>query len=349
MEKRKLGTTDIEVTSICLGTMNFGNGQCDEKDAHEQLSYAVDRGVNFIDTAESYPIPPRLEIQGNTESYVGNWIKRRGRRDDFILASKIAGRVHTSTMRLRDVSEGLSRKNVRSAVEGSLRRLQTDYIDVYQVHVPDRKINNFGLRNYGEDYGFEGAMIEETLRGLDDMVKEGKIRAIGVSNESPWGVNEYLRLSREKGLHTIATIQNQYSLLNRTYEIGLSEIGIREHVSLLAYSPLSMGALTGKYLYGARPEGARHVMFVRNEDRYNPPRAQAAIERYVELAKKYATTPSTFAIAFAASRPFVASAIIGATTMTQLKEDIDGGDFVWTPEMEADVHAVYNDYPDPVA
>ena len=349
MEKRKLGTTDIEVTSICLGTMNWGNGQCDERDAHEQLDYAVAHGVNFIDTAEVYPIPPKLETQGLTETYVGNWLKKRGKRDDLVIASKVSGLNQAGSIRERDAGVGLTRDAIRTAIEGSLRRLKTDYLDLYQVHVPDRKVNNFGLRNYAEDYGFEGAAIEETLSALSELVKEGRVRALGISNETPWGMMEYLRIAREKGHTKIATIQNQYSLLNRTYEIGLSEVGFREGVSLLAYSPLSMGALTGKYLHGVRPEGARHVLFVRNEDRYNPPRAQAVIERYVELAKKYDTAPSTFAIAFTVNQPCVTSSIIGATTMAQLKEDIDGGEFVWTPEMSADVADVYNDHPDPVA
>ncbi len=349
MEKRTLGTTDIAVTSICLGTMNFGNGQCDEKDAHEQLSYAVERGVNFIDTAEVYPIPPKLETQGLTETYVGTWLKARGKRDDLVVASKVSGLNQKGSIRERDASVGLTRDAIRTAIEGSLRRLQTDYLDLYQVHVPDRKVNNFGLRNYARDYGFDGAVLEETLSALSELVTEGKVRAIGISNETPWGMMEYLRIAREKGYTKIATIQNQYSLLNRTYEIGHSEVAFRENVSLLAYSPLSMGALTGKYLHGARPEGARHVLFVRNEDRYNPPRAQAAIERYVDLAAKYGTTPSTFAIAFTAHQSCVTSSIIGATTMAQLKEDIDGGELGWTPEMQADVQAVYNDHPDPVA
>lgn len=349
MEMRVLGKTDIKVPSICLGTMNWGNGQCDEAEAHAQLDYAVAHGVNFIDAAEVYPIPPTLETQGLTETYIGTWLKKRGKRDDLIITSKIACIDQSAVILHRDATKGMTRASVREAVEGSLARLQTDYIDLYQVHKPDRDLNNFGVRAYDKDLGMRGVEIEETLTGLDDMVKEGKIRAIGISNESPWGMSEYLRLSREKGLERIVSIQNQYSLLNRTFELGLSEFVFREKVSLLAYSPLSMGALTGKYLKGARPAGARHVLFARNEKRYNPARAQNAIQKYVDLAKKYNIDPSTFAIAFVANRPFVTSVIVGATSVEQLKADIEGGNFTLTEEMRQEMEKVYDEYPDPVA
>lgn len=349
MELRTLGNTDIKVTSVCLGTMNWGNGQCNEKDAHEQLDYAVAHGVNFIDTAEVYPIPPTLETQGLTETYIGTWLSKRGKRDDLIIASKVSGKNQAGSIAHRDANNGLTRKSIREAIGGSLTRLQTDYLDLYQVHVPDRKLNNFGVRAYDADFGADGAAIEETLAALDELVKEGKVRAVGVSNESPWGVSEYLRVAREKGYTRIATIQNQYSLLNRTYELGLSEFAFREHVNLLAYSPLSMGVLSGKYLHGARPEGARHVRFVRNEARYNPERAQIAIQKYVDLAKKYDMDPSTFAIAFTVNRSFVASSIIGATSLAQLAVDIEGGNVAWTEEMRLEVEKIYGEHPDPVA
>lgn len=349
MDKRMLGTTDISVSTICLGSMNWGNGQCDEADAHEQLDLAFASGINFIDTAEVYPIPPTLETQGLTEKYIGTWLKKRGRRDDLVIASKVSGRVQAGSIRERDAKGGLIRENIRTAVAGSLERLQTDYLDLYQVHVPDRPLNNFGVRAYDKDFGLAGASLAETVAALDELVREGTIRAYGVSNESPWGVSEYLRLAKENNHTRVATIQNQYSLLNRTYELGLSEYAFREHVGLLAYSPLSMGALTGKYLHGARPVGARHVLFKRNEDRYNPPRAQAAIEAYVNLAKQFGLDPATFAIAFTVSRPFVTSSIIGATTIEQLKTDLLAGDVTWTNEMEEAVAQVYNDHPDVVA
>jgi len=348
MELRTLGATDIKVTSICLGTMTWGQ-QNIEAEAHEQLDVAVAGGVNFIDTAEIYPIPPELPLQGLTETYIGSWLAKRGSRDDVVIASKVSGRVQAGSIRERDASAGLTRSNIREAIERSLRRLQTDYLDLYQVHVPDRPLNNFGIRAYGRDMGSAGAAIEETLAALHELVTEGKVRAIGVSNESPWGMMEYLRIAREKGYTRITSIQNQYSLLNRTYEIGHSEVGIREQVSLLAYSPLSMGALTGKYLNGARPAGARHVLFKRNEDRYNPPRAQAAIEAYVNVAKDFGLDPATFAIAFTLSRPFVTSSIIGATSLSQLSTNLAAGEVTWTPEMESAVKTVCDQYPDVVA
>lgn len=348
MELRTLGTTDIKVTNICLGTMTWGQ-QNTEAEAHEQLDAAIAAGVNFIDTAEVYPIPPELHLQGLTETYIGTWLAKRGRRDGLVIASKVSGRVQAGSIRERDAAPGLTRSGIREAIEGSLRRLQTDYLDLYQVHVPDRPLNNFGVRAYERDLGFMGAPIEETLSALHELVTEGKVCAIGLSNESPWGMMEYLRVARERGYTRIASIQNQYSLLNRTYEIGHSEVTVREQVSLLAYSPLSMGALTGKYLHGARPAGARHVLFKRNEGRYNPPRAQAAIEAYVNLAKEFGLDPATFAIAFTVSRPFVTSSIIGATSLAQLTANIAGGSTIWTPEMEAAVAAVYEEHPDVVA
>jgi aryl-alcohol dehydrogenase-like predicted oxidoreductase len=348
MELRTLGTTSIKVTPICLGTMTWGQ-QNTEAEAHEQLDAAIASGVNFIDTAEVYPIPPERHLQGLTETFIGNWLRKRGRRDDLVIASKVSGRVQAGSIRERDASAGLTRSNIHEAIEGSLRRLQADYLDLCQVHVPDRPLNNFGVRAYESDLGFQGAAIEETLAALHELVVAGKVRAIGISNESPWGMMEYRRIAKEKGLTPIASIQNQYSLLNRTYEIGHSEVGIREQVSLLAYSPLSMGVLTGKYLDGARPAGARHVLFKRNEDRYNPPRAQAAIAAYVKVAKDFGLDPATFAIAFTVSRPFVTSSIIGATSLTQLSADLAGGTVTWTPEMEAAVKAVYDQHPDVVA
>lgn len=348
MEMRSLGTTDMKVTSICLGTMTWGN-QNTEADAHEQLDYAISRGLNFIDTAEVYPIPPSREMQGRTETYIGTWLAKRGKRDDLVIATKISSRNQASNIRERDASIGLTRESIRFAINGSLRRLQTDHLDLYQVHVPDRSVNNFGVRGYAESMDEGGASIEETLAALDGLVKEGKMRAIGVSNETPWGVHEYLRVSREKGYVRLATMQQQYSLINRTFEIGLSEFALKEHISLLAYSPLSMGVLSGKYLGGAKPENARFTLFERSRARYNPPQAQAGIARYVDIAKKHGLDPAQMAIAFAASRPFAASAIIGATTMEQLKRNIDAGDVTLSPEVLEDIAQAYLEIPDPTA
>ena len=346
MQHRTLGTTDITVPSICLGTMTFGQ-QNTEAEAHEQLDYAVSAGVNFIDTAEIYPIPPELDKQGRTEEYIGSWLAKRGTRDGLVIASKVATRSGAGTIRQRDASLGTTKASVREALEGSLRRLGVEYLDLYQVHYPERHANFFGVRGVSDLDGDDGVAIEETYEALSELVKEGKVRAIGVSNETPWGLNKYLSLAKETGGPRIATIQNQYSLINRTFEIGLSEIALREKVSLLPYSPLSMGVLTGKYLDGARPSGARFTLFTRNADRYNPERAQEAVAAYVAVAKKHGLDPAQMAIAFTSSQAFVASTIIGATTLQQLKTNIAAGDLVLSPEVLADIRAVYTAMPDP--
>ena len=349
MNHKKLPGTDITVPTITLGTMTWGT-QNTEAQAHEQLDYTMSRGLNFIDTAEMYPIPPKSEYQGNTEKFIGTWIAARGKRDDFVLASKVAT---SDIIRTRALGRGgrtrYDREGIRSALEGSLERLQTDYLDLYQVHYPERRTNFFGARGYVHSENDDATPIEETLAALDELVKEGKVRAIGVSNENPWGINEYLRIAREKGYTKISTTQNQYSLTSRLYEVGLAEIGIREDVGLLVYSPLSMGVLSGKYLGGARPEGARFSLWERNGARYNSDAAQPAVEQYVAIAKKHGIDPSAMAIAFAASRPFVTSAIFGATTMDQLKNNIDAGDLELSPEILAEIETVHAAIPDPAA
>ena len=353
MNYKKLPGTEIEVSTICLGTMNWGQ-QNTEEDAHAQLDYAVEeRGLKFIDTAEIYPIPPDASLQGTTERFLGSWLKKRGKRDDLVIASKVAPSDIIRTRQITLTKEGnksrLDRKSIREAIEGSFERLGVDYLDLYQVHFPERKANFFGARGYVHDPSDEPTPIEETLEALTELVKEGKVRAIGVSNETPWGISEYLRLAREKGLARISTTQNQYSLTNRTYEIGLAEIGIREDVGLLAYSPLSMGVLSGKYLGGARPEGARFTLYERNSARYNSETAQPAITSYVEIAAKYGIDPAAMAIAFVASRPFVTSAIFGATTLDQLKTNISAGDLTLSPELLAEIEEVHKRIPDPAA
>lgn len=349
MEHRTLPNTDISVSLICLGTMNWGQ-QNTEAEAHEQLDYATSHGVNFIDTAEMYPIPPDPEKQGTTERYLGSWLKKCGKRDDLVIASKVAASDLIRTRaRPEDGRTIYNRANIRAAVEGSLERLGTDYLDLYQVHWPERKANFFGIRNYDFAEADTSTPIEETLSALTELVKEGKVRAVGVSNETAWGVSEYLRLARERGLVRIATIQNQYSLLNRTFEIGLSEIALKEQVGLLPYSPLSMGVLSGKYLGGARPEGARFTLFERNSDRYNSDRVQSTIERYVEIAKKHGLDPSAMAIAFTAYRPFTTSTIIGATSLKQLEIDIAAGERPLALEVLDDIADAYKTYPDPAA
>lgn len=345
MQKRKLGTSELEVPIICLGTMNWGQ-QNTEAQAHEQLSYAVDqRGLYFIDTAEVYPIPPEEYKQGRTETYIGNWLKKRGRRDDLVLATKVAAH---ETIRTRPSGKKLryDRESIREAIAGSLSRLQTDYIDLYQVHWPERKTNFFGVRGYKHDPKDNPTPIEETLEALSELIKEGLVRYIGISNETPWGVAEYLRLAREKKLPRIVSIQNQYSLINRTFEIGLSEFVIRENIAMLNYSPLSFGVLSGKYLGGAKPAGARFTVTNRNSDRYNPPRAQKVIKRYVELAKDHGLDPSQMAIAFTLTRNFVTSTIIGATSIEQLKANIDSAALKLSDKVLAEIEKIHSEMPD---
>ncbi len=348
MQKRTIGSSDLSVSTICLGSMTWGN-QNSEADAHEQLDFALSQGINFVDTAEMYPVPIKRELQGMTETFIGSWIEKRGKRDDIILASKVASKNQSASIGTRDGTPGLTRESIRAALDGSLSRLQTDYLDLYQVHVPDRSTNNFGKRAYIHQPEEDGASIEETLETLTELVKEGKVRHVGVSNESPWGAAEYLRLSREKGLSRIVSIQNQYSLMNRTFEIGLSEFVFRENIGLLAYSPLSMAVLTGKYLRDVRPEGSRFTILgsEKHQARYNPPHAQLPIEKYVGLAKEKGIDPAQMAIAFVLSRPFVASAIIGATTMEQLKINIGAGDVTLDSDTLERIDAIYKEYPDP--
>lgn len=346
MEMRELPGTGIKVSSLCLGTMNFGQ-QCDEPNAHAQLDHATDNGINFIDTAEVYPIPPEMSKQGLTETYVGNWLAKRGKRDHLVFATKVVSRQQTTFMRTRNAKDGLTRKSILAAIDGSLARLQTDYVDLYQVHTPERPLNIFGMRGFEKLERDDGVTIEETLDALGEVVKSGKARFIGVSNESPWGVMEYLRIAKEKNLPRIVTIQNQYSLLNRTFEIGLSEMCLRENIGLLPYSTLNMGVLSGKYLGGAKPTGARFTIYERNRARYNPPHAQSAIEKYVQIAKDAGITPSQLALAFVRQRAFTTSVIIAGTSVEQVQEDMKAGDTELSEETMTAIQKVYTEMPDP--
>lgn len=328
--------------------MNWGQ-QNTEADAHQQLEYAVANGVNFIDTAEVYPIPPDPEKQGTTETFIGSWLKKSGKRDDLVIASKVGGLFQSRMIKTRDASKGLTVENIKTAIDGTLQRLQTDHLDLYQVHVPDRSTNFFGKRGFESVAQEQVPSIEETLQGLAEVIKAGKVRYVGVSNETPWGVMEYLRLAREKGLPRIVTIQNQYDLTNRTFEIGLSELCLREGVGLLPYSPLGGGALSGKYLGGARPAGARHTLYERNRERYNGTHVQGGIQAYVDLAKKHGLDPAQMALAFVNDRPFVSSNIIGCTSMEQLKSDITSADLRLSSEVLADIADIYKRIPDPHA
>lgn len=347
MEYRNLGTTGIRVSLICLGSMNWGE-QNTQKDAHEQLDYAVSQGINFIDTAEVYPIPPNEISHGKTETYIGTWLKKRKKREDLIIASKVSGPSDATYLRGGEKPE-LDRKNIRYAIEGSLRRLQTDYIDLYQLHFPRRKTNFFGIRRYTHIPDDGSVPLEETLEALKELISEGKIRYIGLSNETAWGVAECFRLHREKGLPRICSIQNAYSLIMREYETALAEISIREKLSLLVYSPLAHGVLTGKYLGGTIPKGSRFdYSGKRNYDRYNPPHAQPAIKSYVKLAKKTGLDPAQMALAFVNSREFVTSTIIGATSMKQLKNDISSIDIRLSEEIISEIEQIHTSHPNPI-
>jgi aryl-alcohol dehydrogenase-like predicted oxidoreductase len=344
MEYTKLGKTDIKVSRICLGTMTWGE-QNTEAEAHEQLDYAVDAGINFIDTAEMYPVAPRKETQGLTETYIGTWLAKRQDRDKLIIASKVCAQADW-TGYMRDGKPQLDKKNIHAALDASLKRLQTDYLDLYQTHWPERDTNYFGQLNYYHAPDKDGVPIEETLSVLDDLVKEGKIRTIGISNETPWGCSEYLRVAKEKNQARIVSIQNPYNLLNRTFEIGLSEFAHRENVGLLAYSPLAFGVLSGKYINGEKPKGSRLALFDRFT-RYTNPQANVATEAYVNLAKENGLDPSQMALAFVNQQPFLTSNIIGATTMEQLKTDINSIDIKLPKDLIKAIEAIHEKYPNP--
>ncbi len=340
MQTRKLGNTDIDVSLICLGTMTWGE-QNTESEAFEQLDYATGAGVNFIDAAEMYPVPPRAETQGLTEQYLGNWLARRGRRDDLVIASKVAGPGNGLTY-LRN-GPRLTRAHIREACEASLKRLQTDYIDLYQVHWPDRSTNFFGQLGYQPNPEESSTPIEETLEALDELVREGKIRQIGLSNETPWGTMEYLRLAREKGWPRAVSIQNPYNLLNRSFEVGMAEIAHREQAGLLAYSPLAFGMLSGKYLGESWPEKGRLTLFERFK-RYSNSRGMAATRAYVELAREHGLSPVELALAFVNSRSFVTSNIVGATTMAQLQENIGSEAITLDQEVLDAIEALHTEF-----
>jgi len=340
----KLPHTDIEVSKICLGTMTWGN-QNTEAEGHEQMDYAVDQGINFIDTAELYPIPAHPDRYAHTEKIIGNWLKKNGNRDQIILGSKIAGNGdYTKFIR----TTGFSRESITSAVEGSLERLKTDYIDVYQLHWPERSTNYFGQRDYKHDVTDHWEdNFHQVLETLRDLIREGKIRHVGISNETPWGTMRFLEESKvHPSLPRMVTIQNPFCLLNRLFETGLSEIAIREHIGLLAYSPLAFGVLSGKYLGGKRPEKSRITLFPAY-NRYISETSVIATQKYFDLANKHGLSLAQMALAFVNTRPFVTSTIIGATTMEQLKENIGSIDVGLSAELLEGINAIHNEIPNP--
>ncbi|ELP6756934.1 NADP(H)-dependent aldo-keto reductase [Vibrio vulnificus] len=318
MQYTKLPHSTLEISKLCLGTMTFGE-QNSQQDAFEQLDCAVAQGINFIDTAEMYPVPPKAQSQGLTEQFIGNWLSKSGKREKVLIATKIAG--PRNVPYIRD-NMSLNRRHIHTAIDDSLTRLQTDYVDLYQLHWPQRQTNCFGQLNYPYPDAQEEVTLIETLEALNELVKAGKVRYIGVSNETPWGVMTLLRLAEKHDLPRIVSIQNPYNLLNRSFEVGLSEISHYEGVQLLAYSPMAFGTLSGKYLDGARPKGARCTLFERFQ-RYFTPQGLEATKAYVSLARDYGLDPAQMALAFVNQRPFVASNIIGATTLDQLKANIE--------------------------
>ncbi|HQR51119.1 MAG TPA: NADP(H)-dependent aldo-keto reductase [Methylophilaceae bacterium] len=343
MEYRRLGSSDLEASAVCLGTMTFGQ-QNTEAEAHAQLDYAFARGINFIDTAEMYPVPPRAETCTRTETIIGSWLSRQP-RDKVILATKAAG-PRRNMQWIRGGPASLDRTNLRQAVEGSLRRLQTDYIDLYQLHWPERNVPMFGQYQFDPAQETDALPIRAQLEALAELVQEGKIRAVGVSNEQPWGVMEFLRIAKESGLPRIATIQNCYNLINRGLEFGMAEIVYRENLSLLAYSPLAFGHLTGKYLPGGSADG-RATLFKGFAQRYDKPNVQPACAAYAELAARHGMSPATLALSFVMRRWFVASTIVGATSLAQLEENLDAWEKPLSEEVLKEIEALHLRYMNP--
>lgn len=344
MKYTRLPHTDIKVSKICLGTMTWGR-QNIEDEGHEQMDYALEQGINFFDTAELYPVPAKKELYAVTEEFIGNWFKKTGNRDKVVLASKIAGR-GDFTKFIR--TTGFSKESIIKAVEGSLERLQTDYIDLYQLHWPERNTNYFGQRGYNAHAldGWEDN-IHQILETLRDLVSEGKIRHVGISNETPWGAMRFLEESKvHRSLPRMLTIQNPYNLLNRLFEVGLSEVSMRENIGLLPYSPLGFGVLSGKYLGGYKPRKGRVTLFP-NYNRYSGNTANLATEKYHKLAEENGLSLAQMALAFVNSRPFVTSNIIGATTMEQLKENIGSIDVELSDEVLTGIETIHNEIPNP--
>ncbi|WNN47882.1 NADP(H)-dependent aldo-keto reductase [Siccibacter colletis] len=341
MHYHRIPHSSLEISQLGLGTMTFGE-QNSEADAHAQLDYAVSQGINLIDVAEMYPVPPRPETQGLTETYVGNWLAKRGNREKLIVASKVSGPSRNNDNAIRP-NQVLDRKNIREALDASLKRLQTDYLDLYQVHWPQRPTNCFGKLGYTWTDTTPPVTLLETLEALAECQRAGKIRYIGVSNETAFGVMRYLHLAEKHDLPRIVTIQNPYSLVNRSFEVGLAEVSQYEGVELLAYSCLAFGVLTGKYLNGAQPAGARNTLFSRFT-RYSGEQTQKAVAAYVEIAKRHGLDPAQMALAFVRQQAFVASTLLGATTLEQLKTNVESLNVTLSEAVLAELEAVHQVY-----
>ena len=344
MNYRKLGNTDLEVSTICLGTMTWGE-QNTQQEGFEQMDFALNQGVNFWDTAEIYSVPPKAETYGDTEVIIGNWFEKNKKRDKIILATKVAGPARNY---VRNGENSFVGKNLEEALNDSLKRLKTDYIDLYQLHWPERNVNMFGTLGYKhKDNEDEWSKIEDVLLELQKYIKSGKIRYVGLSNETPWGVNKFLELSKKLNLPRMMSIQNPYSLLNRSYEVGLAEISIRDEIGCLAYSPLASGYLTGKYRNKNLPKGSR---IERDGDfwtRYQKPNMENAVEEYYKIAKKYNVNFAQMSLKFCEIQPFMTSVIIGATTMEQLKENIESVNIKLSKELIKDLNEIQKIYPNP--
>jgi len=350
LEKNYLGNSGISVSCLGLGTMTYGE-QNTEEEAFTQLDCAIDHGINLIDTAEMYPVPPKKNTFTRTEQIIGNWIQIRKCRHNIVLATKVVGPTFESRAMgsyIRDGINHLSRKNIESAIDGSLNRLKTETIDIYQIHWPERIVNIFGQQGFKppENVEIDNTNISETLETLENLRKVGKIRAYGVSNETPWGVMKYLSFAEKNGFEKIASIQNPYNLLNRTFESGLAEISYRESVGLMAYSPLAFGILTGKYLDGKKPARARLTLYSRFQ-RYQTKNALNATKDYVRLAEENTLEPSQMALAFVRTRPFVASVLIGATSINQLEKNLKSIEVKLSKEVLQGIDKIHNKIPNP--
>ena len=339
--QQKIG--DLTLPGLCLGTMTFGE-QTSEAQSHDQLDYALERGVNFIDTAEMYAVPPRAETYGETERIIGNWLRNQ-ERDKLIIATKVAGPARNFTW-IRGGPRSLDRTNIRAALEDSLRRLQTDYVDLYQIHWPERNLPTFGAWSFDPESEREAVSIRSQLETLAELVDEGKVRAIGVSNEQPWGVMQFIHLSKVYELPRILTIQNAYNLLNRCFEYSLHEVCYRESVGLLPYSLLAFGVLTGKYLEDTKAQG-RLSLFPGFGQRYSKPNVVPATNAYCELARKHGLSPVQLAVSFACSQPFVSSAILGASTLQQLQEQVEASEIRLSSEVLSAIDDIHLRYTNP--
>ena len=343
MNYKKLGNTDLEVSTICLGTMTWGE-QNSENEGFEQMDYALDQGINFWDTAELYAVPPREETYGHTEIIIGNWFKKSNKRDKVILATKVAGPMRAY---LRGGGNNYGIEKMTQAVNDSLKRLQTDYIDLYQLHWPERNTNMFGRLGYEHKDNGEWNKFEDVLGNLQKFVDAGKIREVGLSNETPWGVSKFLELSKEKGLPRMMSIQNPYNLLNRTYEVGLAEISVRDEIGLLAYSPLASGYLSGKYRNNQMPKNSRIERDGSFWTRYAKPNTGKAVDAYFEIAKKHNLDLTQMSLKFCEIQSFMTSVIIGATTMEQLKTNVESVNIDLTDEVIKEINEVQTIYPNP--